>query len=425
MQRLRQGGALAAALISAAAAAGCTARPPAPAKPGHHALGLTSSQVVTLSSFGAGDTAFGLNLLSALCRGQPGANVLISPLSVATGLSMAYLGARGSTATAMARVLHLPTARASLILGLRARRALLASLNRPGVTFAESNGLWADPSLVTSRSYRVALRQAYRAGVTAVPLLSAPDRARARINSAVAAETRGHIRDLLPPGSMPPGSIGWVLTNALYLDASWRHRFDRASTAPGPFHTSSGAVITARYMHGTSYGFAATASGWEATELPYRGGRLAMLALLPPGRSPGSTGSAGSCQVPGTRDLRALTRGLGRPAEHRPIALPKVKLASSEPLKGALSRLGMGLAFSPQADFRGISPQAWRLGFVQHAATLSVTEKGAVASAATAVGIQPLSLPAPLVFNRPYLLIIRDMLTGEPLMMAWVANPRS
>ena len=55
---------------------------------------------------------------------------------------MAYLGARGATAAAMARVLQLPAAGPGLVAGLRARRALLASLNRPGVTFAESNRLW-------------------------------------------------------------------------------------------------------------------------------------------------------------------------------------------------------------------------------------------------------------------------------------------
>jgi serine protease inhibitor len=423
MQRLRQGAALCAAVVSAAAVGGCAARPHAPAKPGSHTIRLTSSQVATLRSLGAGDTAFGLNLLSVLCRSQPGANVLISPYSVATGLSMAYLGARGDTATAMARVLHLPAAGASLIAGLRARRALLASLNRPGVAFAESNRLWADPSLVTNRSYRAALQASYRAGVTHVPLLSAPDRARAAINSAVAAETRGHIRDLLPAGSIPPGSTGWVLTNALYLNAAWRHRFDRASTAPGPFRTGNGTVVTARYMHGSGYGFAATASGWAATTLRYRGGRLAMLALLPPAGSAGRPGGGGPCQVPTVKELRTLIRGLGGSGGDHEIALPKVKLASSEPLKGALTRLGMRLAFSGQADFTGISPQAWRLGFVQHAATMSVDEKGTVATAATAAGIQPSALPLPLIFDRPYLLVIRDMLTGEPLMMAWVANP--
>lgn len=148
-----------------------------------------------------------------------------------------------------------------------------------------------------------------------------------------------------------------------------------------------------------------------------------MLALLPPARGPGQLGSTGGCQVPGVTQVRTLTRGLARPGEGHPIALPKLRLASSEPLKAVLTRLGMGIAFSPRANFGGISPQAGRLGFVQHAATLSVDENGAVATAATAVGVQPTALPLPLVFDRPYLLIIRDTLTGEPLMMAWVANP--
>ena len=110
---------------------------------------------------------------------------------------------------------------------------------------------------------------------------------------------------------------------------------------------------------------------------------------------------------------------------HTDIALPKVKLASSYSLKGALTSLGMGIAFGGGADFSGISPQACCIGFVQHAATLAVAEKGTVASAATAVGITESAgrAAAVLSFDRPYLLLLRDSVTGEPLMLAWVANP--
>lgn len=97
-------------------------------------------------------------------------------------------------------------------------------------------------------------------------------------------------------------------------------------------------------------------------------------------------------------------------------------------MKGVLAALGMGIAFGPQADFSGISPQACCIGFVQHAATLAVGEKGTTASAATAVGVLPVTAQAPepvLRFDRPYLLLIRDSMTGEPLMLAWVANPAS
>ena len=419
VQRVRQAAALCAAL-AVMAAAGCAAGSHARAGQPGRTVVLTSEQVATLRSFGAGDAEFGLRLLSALCRGRPGTNVLISPVSLTTALGMAYLGARGATAAAMARVLRLPAAGPGLAAALHARQALLASLNAPGVTFAASNRLWADPSLVTRRSFVAALHASYRAGVTRVPLLSAPDQARASINSAVARQTRGHIANLLPAGSIPPGQIGWVLTNALYLNAAWQHRFDPARTKPGPFRTAGGAVVPVRYMHNTGYPAATTSSGWLATDLRYRGGRLAMLGLLPPTFGPSA---ARACPVPSAKELRVLIGGLAGSGKDHVLALPKVRLASSEELKPVLTGLGMGLAFSRRADFTGISPQALRLEFVRHAATLSVGERGVVATAATAVGVQASALPAPIIFDRPYLLIIRDMLTGEPLMMAWVANP--
>jgi serine protease inhibitor len=54
-----------------------------------------------------------------------------------------------------------------------------------------------------------------------------------------------------------------------------------------------------------------------------------------------------------------------------------------------------GVAFTPAADFTGLSPQACCIGLVEHAATLDVGEKGTVTSRAT----------------------------GEPLFMARVAGP--
>jgi len=57
---------------------------------------------------------------------------------------------------------------------------------------------------------------------------------------------------------------------------------------------------------------------------------------------------------------------------------------------------------------------------------LAVAEKGTVAAAATAVGIEPAGGTAPLrsvVFNRRYLLLVTPKATGEPLFLATVANP--
>jgi serpin B len=419
----------AALLVSSALACGCagvSAREPSH-QPPRPPVVLTSSQVTALRSYGAGDTGFGLNLLSALCHGQPGTNAVISPVSLATGLGMAYLGARGETATTMQQVLHLPATGQSLAAGLAARAGLLASLNRPSVTFSTSNRIWADPTLVTRRSFVAALRAGYQAGLTHLPLLREPEQARATINAAVAADTRGHIAQLLPPGAIPPDTIGWVLTDALYLNAAWKYPFDHSMTGPGSFNTTSG-TVTAQYLNGGSFPVAKS-GGWTAVSLPYRADRLSMLALLPPAGHTGSRQSAAEgCPLPTPATVGTLAEGLAASHTQTYIALPKVKLASSYSLKGVLTSLGMGIAFGSRADFSGISPQACCIGFVQHAATLALAEKGTVASAATAVGITEsagrVSRPV-LTFDRPYMLLLRDSLTGEPLMLAWVANPAS
>ncbi|MGA8459278.1 MAG: serpin family protein, partial [Streptosporangiaceae bacterium] len=88
--------------------------------------GMTArSLAVTPRALGAADTAFGLNVLGAWCRRDPHANIVLSPESLATGLGMAYLGARGSTARAMRAVLHLPAVGAGLDAALHARSAAL------------------------------------------------------------------------------------------------------------------------------------------------------------------------------------------------------------------------------------------------------------------------------------------------------------
>jgi serpin B len=416
-----RGTALLALLAAAVVASGCGAaihhsgdRGASPAV----SAKLTSSQVSALRRYGVGDTAFGLNVLSQLCASQPGRNEALSPVSLESGLGLAYLGAKGTTAAAIAKVLHLPATGKNLAIGLRARAALLASLNRPGVAFTSSDRIWADPSLVTNPSFIAAAQASYQAGLTHLPLLSQPDQARTRINAAVAADTHGHITDLLPRGSIAPGAIGWVLTDALYLDAAWKHPFDHAMTGPNAFHTRSG-TVTAQYMSGQTFKVA-TAHGWTAVSLPYRGGRLSMLALLPPATG---TPTAGSCQIPAAADIGHLANDVAASHVRTDIALPKVKLASSESLNQVLASLGMGIAFGGRANFTALSPQACCIAFVRHAATLDVAEKGTIASAATGVGIMPTAAVSVLSFDRPYLMLLRDSLTGEPLMLAWVANP--
>jgi len=413
---------IAAGLFLTVSLAGCgTATPPQPGPVIAHGVALREP-LVSPRPYGAADTAFGLDALGAWCRADPQANLVLSPSSLASGLGMAYLGARGATARAMDGVLDLPAASGpALEAGLQARSAALRGLDSPGVTVDASDQVWADPTLNTQRSYLNAVATGYRAGVAQVPLLRSPDQATQDIDRSIATATHALIPQLLAPGSLQ--NIGWVLTDALYLKAAWATPFQASENEPGPFTTGTGRQVNAQFMNGGPY-VAASADGWTAVWLPYRGGRLAMMALLPPA-------GPGGCVMPtvtqlGTLATRLAAGGTAGPVLSRDISLPKVNLKNQVSMNALLTGLGMGVAFTQDADFSGLSRQACCIGLVEHAATLQVGEKGTVASAATAVGIAASAAqagPPPVTFDRPYLMVVTDPTTGEPLFMARVTDP--
>jgi serine protease inhibitor len=424
--RIRTSLGLLAAACTAAAIAGCGSAPPAKTTVDAAMVrGVAMAEpAVSPAPLAAADTGFGLGVMRAWCAENPGQNLVFSPSTLASALGMAYLGARGATATAMAQVLDLPaaTSRTALEAALQARMKALSSLDGPGVTLAASDQVWADPTLKTLSSYLNAVATGYHAGVAQAPFSTDPVEAAAEINQAISAATRGHISQLVNASML--GDIGWVLTSALYLDAKWATPFDPSKTQLGPFTPAGAKPVTVKFMNGDGFRYA-TGGGWQAVSLPYQGGQVTMTALLPP------TGSA-ACALPSQASLTSITSSLDGPGTVADVSLPKVNLDTTGDvgdMKPALEQLGMGVAFSKSgADFTGLSPQACCIGFVQQAATLQVGEKGTVGAAAAAVGMVAASAMAPqqtitITFNRPYLLLITAKATGEPLFLAKVNNP--
>ena len=425
MKRLRVISATAVAIAAAGTlAAGCGTRPAPIPGPARQARGVAVVEPsASAKPYAAADLSFGLDMLGAWCESDPAGNIVLSPSSLASGLGMAYLGAGGQTARAIAAVLHLPASR-SIEAGLQARSRALARLDGPGVTVATADRVWTDPRLLPLRSYLNAVASGYGAGVGRVPLLTDPATAARQIDAAIATATKGHITKLLTAGDVQ-GAI-FVLTDALYLKARWADPFDPGQTRTGPFATAAGQRVQAHYLNGSGVTSAA-ADGWTAVSLPYQDGRLSMTALLPPAPSARAT-SAASCREPSPGTVATITRRLASSAAGSgQVLLPKVSLRTQANIVDLLTKLGMGVAFGGAADFSRMSPQAASLGPVEHAATLRVDAQGTVGSAATGVVVLPTAAHAttapPIVFNRPYLLLVSAAGSGEPLFLARVADP--
>jgi serpin B len=112
-------------------------------------------------------------------------------------------------------------------------------------------------------------------------------------------------------------------------------------------------------------------------------------------------------------------RGLGR------FALPKFTLSYDAWLNDALASMGMEVAFTPAADFTRMSPAGDRMciSFVRQKTFMEVDERGTRAAAVTAVGIVETSLPPEVVVDRPFVLVIRERLSGALLFAGLVGDP--
>jgi serine protease inhibitor len=107
-----------------------------------------------------------------------------------------------------------------------------------------------------------------------------------------------------------------------------------------------------------------------------------------------------------------------------------VKLQYSVELKAPLQGLGMGVAFTSAADFRGMtSTEKVLISKVSHKATLELDEKGTEAAAVTTLvgrgtGAGPPRRPCTFIANRPFVVVITDRTSNVILFMGVVTNPQ-
>jgi serpin B len=250
-----------------------------------------------------------------------------------------------------------------------------------------------------------------------------------RINDWVAAETRDRIRDLIPEPL--PADTRLVLANALYLKAPWAEEFPASARSDQPFHINGGDTAPVPTMRATrSFGYAKR-DGYTAVAVPYRGGELQLLILLPDS----SSGIAALEQQLSGEMLGALAQLSKREAE---LHLPKFRFEPpTMPLTSHLKELGMRRAFDEppgSADFSGMAAPAAEgplaVSDVFHKTFIALDEKGTEAAAATAVVMRltsaPVEKPKPIVVkvDRPFVYAIQHVPSGVCLFIGRVTDPR-
>jgi serpin B len=353
-------------------------------------------------------------------RERPG-NLFYSPLGIESVLGMLYAGAAADTANQLGALLGAEGDPASLHAGLG---SLLVDLSGDhpsrGYDLSLANRLFGAPDMQPSSSFVAIMRDDYRAPLERIDFQQ-PEAARETINRWVADQTHARIPDLLEPGQITPRSL-LALVNAVYFKARWAVEFDPSDTASAPFHRAGGTSVPVQMMRRSKTKLRVSQLG-EASlvEIPYRGGDVSFLGLLP-------AEAQDLAEVEANLDLAALAPAELQRTEtelEASLLLPRFELKCRFDLIPVLRALGVVDLFDEGlADLSPIDPRpglfVWP--FV-HEAWLKVDEEGAEAAAATAAVALTRSVTPTFVFDRPFLFFIRDNLTGAILFTGRVSDP--
>jgi serpin B len=370
---------------------------------------LTTTDAQAEAAVARTEQAFALSLLRHASAGTQ--NVVLSPSSLAIALSMLQNGAAGTTRSEIAKTLQ------TTGLSLAQQNAGWATLatglaSSEDVMVESANSLWLQRNLKMRTEFMNALARYYNTGVWQVDFAHDLTGATSAINSWTKQHTGGKITKLFNPGDID-ASTALVLANAVYFNAPWKVKLDPKQTTTGTFHAPGGATqapfMTAPDAH------SANTQDYESAVLPYAGGRFSAVLVMPKTQSL-ATFVAG--MTPSELDTMARPQG-----QSDTVRLPKFTIASYTHLNSTLAAMGMPTAFTDAADFSAMSPTAMNVQTVAQRGYLQVDETGTKAAAVTGVGMQAMSGELPVVFDHPFLFLVRDTTTGAILFAAQIQHP--
>ncbi|KFE62912.1 serine protease inhibitor family protein [Hyalangium minutum] len=375
----------------------------------------------TLASAASGNTDFGAALYPLIAR--PNENLFFSPFSITQAFAMVYAGARGNTAQQMSQALHFPLSQEqlhpamnALDLALNSRAAQTRGPQVVPPEFRVVNATWGQRGFAFEPAFLDVLAQHYGTGMHVVDFSTEAESLRTQINDWVAGQTHDRIKDLLPEGSVK-SDTKLALTNALYFKGAWAERFDPQATVPANFHLLGGGTQQVQLMQRTFWLPYKRGEDFQAFALPYSGGAFRMLFIVP------DSGQFPAVEARLSAEFLDSIRGT---MENRVYALglPRFRVETEFSLVPPLQQRGMTDAFSDTADLSGISQETrLKLSTAQHKAFVAVDENGTEAAAATGVTAVPVSIPEPLIVDRPFLFLIEDVETRTVLFLGRIVKP--
>jgi serine protease inhibitor len=362
--------------------------------------------------------AFTFDLLREISREEPDSTVFLSGFSASMALGMTMNGAAGETFEAMRSTLRFhELAQPEINAAYRDLLELLRTLD-PSVTLEVGNAVWHRDGLVPRTTFREAVEAHFGARVQGLDWRD--DASADTINAWVTDATRGRI-DRVVDAPLQPDHLVYLM-NAVYFDAHWREQFDPDSTVADTFHLRDGTTETVEFMVApVAPRRFAFEENYSAVDLPYGGGAFSMTVVVP-------RGEVTLDELVQGLDLDGWNALVSELADQSGgVWLPRFEVEWGASLLSPLQALGMERALSESANFTSMfeGPSNLMLTQVTQKTWVRVDEEGTEAAAVTIVGGGVVSVQAPPTVraDRPFLLAIRERISGTILFVGAVVEP--
>ena len=378
-----------------------------PAEPKSIEMTEKGSQIISASN------EFGIEMFRQVSMVDSG-NLMLSPLSASSALSMLLNGCEGETFAQISTMLGYKDLTADEINGLY--KSLVAQLldADPEVNLALANAIWYRQGFQVKTEFLNTMQSSFDATTEALDFSS--PQAVTTINNWASDNTNGKITKVMDEIS---ADAVMFLMNALYFKGNWTYKFDKSKTSLQPFTPDGQSPVMVDMMQAKFSFRQVSGQGYRALELPYGRQNFAMVVVLP---------DAGLDVFINDFDgdkwheiTAALEDAIPFSTE---LYMPKFKFSYEKQLNDQLKAMGMLDAFIPgMADLSRIADADLFVSFVKQNTFVDVNEEGTEAAAVTTIGVYNTSIPEPLIVNKPFVFAIRERMTNSLLFIGKVELP--
>jgi Serine protease inhibitor len=342
-------------------------------------------------------------------------NIMISPFSITSALSMTLNGAAGETFEAMKKTLGLE---GKTLVQINKTYLKLMTEMIPvdkSVVLDIANSVWVDKQLNVKQPFITDLQTFYKGEARDIDVTD-PDAVNI-VNDWIALKTQDKITEMLDKFD-PDAAM--LLINAVYFNGKWRYKFDKTDTKEEPFYVTPSDPKTVPMMHQIHNFKAIRNNSFTIVDIPYGQGNYTMVVVLPDKNMTNS-------DVANSLTLSLWQEWMGLLADNSVVlSIPRFKYNYKRLLNKDLIDLGMSIAFTTQADFSNISDQSLLITKILHQSFIDTNEEGTEAIAATIVEMGTgAAEPVDMKIDHPFLYFIRESSTGTIIFMGEVNDPTS